>query len=424
MTDEKALNEKVLAGRRIVLCVSASISVYKSISILRNLIKLGAFVSVATTPSTSRFVGSATFSALASEPVYDDLWSNRSSIAHTNLGNNADLVLLAPATASTISKIANGYCDDIVSAVILATPKNTPVVIAPAMHDAMYENFATQKNVESLKDNGYYFVGPQIGELAGGDVGIGRLSDEEVIVKKVVDLLEHMPKKQNVQTSSSSTIKKIVRKKMLVTAGGTREPIDPVRVITNRSSGKMGHCIADAANICGYDVTLVTTSYLDSSDDINRIDVETADEMHDVIMKDLAKFDVVVMAAAVGDVKSKNYSKEKLKREDGIKSIVLVDNIDISSEIMKNMNRDTQLVCFAAETENVLENATKKALKKKPALLVVNDVSRTDSGFNSSTNKVWMGSAPNYDFVEYETLSKEEVAYNIIEQLENRNSVV
>lgn len=123
MTDEKALNEKVLAGRRIVLCVSASISVYKSISILRNLIKLGAFVSVATTPSTSRFVGSATFSALASEPVYDDLWSNRSSIAHTNLGNNADLVLLAPATASTISKIANGYCDDIVSAVILATPK-------------------------------------------------------------------------------------------------------------------------------------------------------------------------------------------------------------------------------------------------------------------------------------------------------------
>ena len=406
MTDEKALNEKVLAGRRIVLCVSASISVYKSISILRNLIKLGAFVSVATTPSTSRFVGSATFSALASEPVYDDLWSNRSSIAHTNLGNNADLVLLAPAT------------------VILATPKNTPVVIAPAMHDAMYENFATQKNVESLKDNGYYFVGPQIGELAGGDVGIGRLSDEEVIVKKVVDLLEHMPKKQNVQTSSSSAIKKIVRKKMLVTAGGTREPIDPVRVITNRSSGKMGHCIADAANICGYDVTLVTTSYLDSSDDINRIDVETADEMHDVIMKDLAKFDVVVMAAAVGDVKSKNYSKEKLKREDGIKSIVLVDNIDISSEIMKNMNRDTQLVCFAAETENVLENATKKALKKKPALLVVNDVSRTDSGFNSSTNKVWMGSAPNYDFVEYETLSKEEVAYNIIEQLENRNSVV
>lgn len=417
----------MLENRKIILCVSASISAYKSVSILRKLKNLGAFVSVCVTPSTSKFVGSATFSALASEPVYDDLWSNRGSIAHTSLGKSADLILVAPASASTISKIANGYCDEIVSATLLATPKQTPVLIAPAMHEEMYENFATQNNIKTLSENGYNFIGPDTGELAGGDIGKGRLSDEDDIVNRVVELLKDTPllgsasrpSKARAGRTLPSSGKIPTGKKMIVTAGGTREPIDPVRVITNRSSGKMGHAIAEMANISGYDVTLITTSALSSSENINRINVETADEMFEKVMSLLAKSDVLVMAAAVGDVKPKKYSPTKLKREAGIKNIELVDNVDISSEVLKNKNEKTKLVCFAAETDNVLENAYKKAIKKQADVLVVNDVSRSDSGFNSDTNKIWLGLKPEYKFKEHETLSKEEAAFEIIEAIES-----
>ncbi|MBP9115166.1 MAG: bifunctional phosphopantothenoylcysteine decarboxylase/phosphopantothenate synthase [Acidimicrobiia bacterium] len=419
--------KEVLYGRKIVLCVTASISAYKSVSILRKLRKLGAFVSVATTPSTKRFIGSPTFSALASEAVFDDLWTNRGSIAHTTLGKSADLILVAPASASIVSKIANGTCDEIVSAILLATPKDTPILLAPAMHEEMYENFATKENIKKLEENGYNFIGPDIGELAGGDIGKGRLSDEEVIVEKVIQLLNDRPLKkfETPETlitgfphvyDAESNVKTLgsIKRKILITAGGTREPIDPVRVITNRSSGKMGHCLAEAALISGYEVILVTTSNLDSSLDILRINVDTADQMNEQVMKYLQVCDVVIMAAAVGDVKPKNYSATKLKRESGITNIEVEDNIDIAGEILKNKKKNTKLVCFAAETNNAIDNAKNKALKKLPDVMVLNDVSRDDSGFNSSTNKIWIGLKPEYDFVEYETMPKEEVAFSIL----------
>jgi len=411
----------VLSGRKIVLCVTGSISAYKSVSILRSLRKLGAHVSVAVTPSVKNFVGDSTFSALASEAVYNNLWDNRGSIAHTSLGRSADLVLVAPASSNTIAKMAGGICNDIVSAILLATPKTTPVLIAPAMHEEMYENFATQKNIAELINNGYYFIGPAEGELAGGDVGLGRLIDEEIIVKKVIELLDGTPLSQGrVRPSDASVAEKqtlTTRPTLIVTAGGTREPIDPVRVITNRSSGKMGTAIAHAALASGYDVTLITTAAIESGEAISRIEVETADQMHEAVMKCLPNADVVIMAAAVGDVKPKNYSSKKLKRENGISDIELVDNVDIALEVQKNKNEKTKLVCFAAETNDVLENAGKKAVKKQADIMVVNDVSRDDSGFNKETNKIWIGVKPDYAFQEYDTLSKDEAAFAIIEAI-------
>lgn len=410
----------VLSGRKIVLCVTGSISAYKSVSILRSLRKLGAHVSVAVTPAVKNFVGDSTFSALASEAVYNDLWDNRGSIAHTSLGKSADLVLVAPASSNTIAKIAGGICNDIVSAILLATPKTTPVLIAPAMHEEMYENFATQKNIGELIENGYHFIGPAEGELAGGDIGLGRLVDEEIIVNRVVELLDGKPLKDLGPSlpASDKPDKCATRPTMIVTAGGTREPIDPVRVITNRSSGKMGTAIAQAALASGYDVTLITTASIETGEAIKRIEVETADQMHEAVMKCLPNADVVIMAAAVGDVKPKNYSSKKLKRENGISNIELVDNIDIALEVQKNKNEKTKLICFAAETNDVLENAGKKAIKKQADIMVVNDVSRSDSGFNKDTNKIWIGVRPDYAFQEYDTLSKEEAAFAIIEAIE------
>ena len=410
----------VLSGRKIVLCVTGSISAYKAVTILRSLRKLGAFVSVAVTPSVQNFVGDATFSALASEPIYNDLWNNRGSIAHTTLGRGADLVLVAPASSNTIAKMAGGICNEIVSAILLATPKTTPVLIAPAMHEEMYENFATQKNITALTENGYHFVGPAEGELAGGDIGLGRLVDEDLIVNRVVELLEGTPLSQGrvapaAQARRGTTLTK--RPTIIVTAGGTREPIDPVRVITNRSSGKMGTAIAHAGLASGYDVTLITTSSIESAAGINRVEVETADQMHEAVMARLENTDVVIMAAAVGDVKPKTYSTKKLKRDEGIKNIELVDNVDIALEISKHKKEKTKLVCFAAETNDVLENAMKKAQKKQPDVMVVNDVSRDDSGFNKETNKIWIGVKPDYAFVEYDTLTKEEAAFMIIETI-------
>ena len=414
-------SDRVLSGRKIVLCVTGSISAYKSVTILRSLRKLGAHVSVAVTPAVKNFVGDSTFSALASEPVFNELWDNRGSIAHTTLGRSADLVLVAPASSNTIAKIAGGICNDIVSAILLATPKTTPILIAPAMHEEMYENFATQQNITALTENGYNFVGPAEGELAGGDSGLGRLIDENIIVNRVIELLkDKVPRSHSAERSDSVILSEVEgskRPKLIVTAGGTREPIDPVRVITNRSSGKMGTAIAQAALASGYDVTLITTAPIETGEAITRIEVETADQMHEAVMKCLPEADVVIMAAAVADVKPKNYSSIKLKREAGIHNIELVDNVDIALEIAKHKSEKTKLVCFAAETNDIIDNATKKAQKKQPDLMVVNDVSRDDSGFNKETNKIWIGSKPEYNFEEYETLSKEAAAFAIIEAI-------
>ncbi len=407
---------KQLEGRRILVCVSASIAAYKSIYVIRELVKNGAHVSVAVTNSTSQFVGNATFSAVASEPVYDDLWSNRGSIAHTQLGKSADLVLVVPATASIIAKMANGIADDIVSASLLCVPKETPIIVAPAMHSEMFEHQATQENISILKQRDIDILGPISGELAGKDSGIGRLVEPSEIVERVIKKVSSIPKHENVEVSVNALAQSFKSKPLfLVTAGGTREPIDPVRVITNRSSGKMGHAIANAALQHGYRVVLITTSNIESAPEIERIDVETANEMLSAVEKHLGEADIVMMTAAVADVAPANPSMTKLKRSEGIKSIDLVDTPDIISEIVANKKSDTFVACFAAESNNVIENAAKKYIDKNVDMLVANDISRSDSGFGCDTNKVWIFSNRSIEPRELELLTKDELAYELLE---------
>ncbi len=422
--------DQPLIGRRILVCVTASIAAYKSVYLVRSLVKLGAHVSVAMTPSASRFVGASTFSAVASEPVFDDLWDNRGSIAHTTLGRTSDLVLVMPATASIIAKSAQGIADDIVSATLLCTPQTTPVIFVPAMHEEMYDNPSTQQNIKELTSRGQHFVGPDEGELAGGDTGRGRLVETDVVVDRVVDILKGLPvqggtlKKPDVapDTLDFSGFHP-GQSVMLVTAGGTREPIDTVRMITNRSTGKMGHAIAQAAMLSGYRVILITTSELKTDPGIERIDVETAKEMHDAVMRYLEQADVVVMSAAVADVTPAQVSDIKLKREKGIESIELTPTPDIIADIVANKAIGTYVVCFGAESEYVLENAAKKFESKKVDMLIANDVSRSDSGFGSDTNKVWIfdheGNSPR----ELDTAPKDVLGFEIVDIIEvNRSS--
>lgn len=422
--------EKPLDGRRILVCVSASIAAYKSVYLIRSLRKLGAFVSVAMTPSTSRFVGAATFSAVASEAAFDDLWDNRGSIAHTSLGRSADIVVVVPATASIIAKMAHGIADEIVSATLLCTPKQTPIVAIPAMHEEMFDNPSTQENITTLRNRSVEFIGPVSGELAGGDVGRGRLIDSEVIVSRIIEIASGIKPKQKDQESEQGQQSQepilnsdaIHQPVMLVTAGGTREPIDPVRVITNRSTGKMGHAIAHAGLLNGYRVILITTSDLDSDPGIERIEVETANEMYDAVIRHLDEANVVVMTAAVADVMPANYSATKLKREAGIESIELVPTKDIVAEIVSRKSKDTYVVCFGAETDYVLENAARKFENKNVDMLVANDVSRNDSGFGKDTNKVWVFDKVGADPIELDTAPKQALAFELVELIDERRA--
>ncbi|HMS24571.1 MAG TPA: bifunctional phosphopantothenoylcysteine decarboxylase/phosphopantothenate--cysteine ligase CoaBC [Acidimicrobiia bacterium] len=422
--------DQPLIGRRILVCVTASIAAYKSVYLVRSLVKLGAHVSVAMTPSASRFVGAATFSAVASEPAFDDLWDNRGSIAHTTLGRTSDLVLVMPATASIIAKSAHGIADDIVSATLLCTPQTTPVVFVPAMHEEMYDNVSTQKNISDLTSRGQYFVGPDDGELAGGDTGRGRLVETDTVIDRVIDMLKDLPFQVlqgptlSVDNSFAGSDPAINQSVMLVTAGGTREPIDTVRVITNRSTGKMGHAIAHAAMLSGYRVILVTTSDLETDPGIERVEVETAQEMHDAVMRYLEQADVVVMSAAVADVTPAQVSEIKLKREKGIESIELIPTPDIIADIVANKAIGTYVVCFGAESEYVLENAAKKFESKKVDMLIANDVSRSDSGFGSDTNKIWIFDHAGHSPRELDTAPKDVLGFEIVELIDtNRSSI-
>ncbi len=415
--------DQPLKGFKVLVCVSASISAYKSVYLVRTLRKLGAFVSVAITPSTKRFVGSATFSALASEPVFDDLWDNRGAIAHTTLGKTSDFVIVYPATASTIAKIANGLADDIVSSTLLCTPQSTPVIIAPAMHEEMYDNLRTQENIDKLKNSGAKIIGPELGELAGGDSGRGRLSEAEKIIEEVLTTLKDAIPVNNIDEEVKFETQNMTNSPVfLITAGGTREPIDTVRVIANRSSGKMGHALANAANACGYKVILITSSELDCDQEIERHDVETSDEMYDCVIENLDRANVVVMAAAVSDFKPDKVLTQKLKRKDLIGSIDLVPTIDILEAVVAKKNQQTFVVGFAAESENVIENATQKFKSKNVDMLIANDISNVESKFGSDSNEVWVFDRDQTLPVKLDVQSKQVLAFEIIDMIDKKRS--
>lgn len=362
----------ILKNKKITLCVCGSISAYKSVSLASEWVQSGADVKVLMTKSAQNFVGKATFEGITHNKVLDDLWDSESdlNIDHLDIAKNSDLIVVAPITANMISKISQGASDDLISTTLIATEK--PIIIAPAMDGNMYDHFSVSKNIELLKKNGIIVLDPESGYLASGSIGKGRLKNLDEItseVKRVLTITDDLKGKN-----------------ILITAGGTREPIDAVRYIGNRSSGKMGHSLAEICLERGANVTLVTTSNILVPKGIKKISVVTADEMKKEVISRLDSIDCVIMAAAVADFKAKNINEKKIKKENiDVMTLDLIRNDDIL-----NLLRESKCIKigFAAETENHQKFGLDKLKNKNLDMIIINDVSNKQIGFESDYNQV------------------------------------
>ncbi len=363
-----------LTGKRIVLGVSGGISAYKAIEVCRRLVDAGAYVVPILTENAERFVGKVTFSALASEPVHTSLWDDWSGpIPHTKFGQEADLILVCPATARVIGSYAAGISDDLLTNTLIAT--RAPVVVCPAMHTEMWENPAIADNIALLRRRGTYIVAPEEGRLAGGDIGKGRLAAPATIVQAVVDVLH--PSDLD-----------LTGLRVLVTAGGTRERLDPVRFIGNRSTGKQGYAFVEVARSAGADVELITTVDLPVPAGVDVVRVDTAAEMHQAVLAGSERADIVVMAAAVADFRPADPSDIKIKKSGGVPTLSLERTTDILADIGSRKRPGQQLVGFAAETNDLLANAERKLASKGADFIIANDVSAPGAGFGHDTNIV------------------------------------
>jgi phosphopantothenoylcysteine decarboxylase/phosphopantothenate--cysteine ligase len=364
---------EVLQGRRVVLGVSGGIAAYKAVELCRRLVDAGAHVAPVLTPDATRFVGTVTFSALASEPARTSLWDSPEPIPHTRLGRSADVVVVAPATARVIGAYAAGISDDLLLATLLAT--RAPVVVCPAMHTEMWEHPAVQDNIAALSRRGVAIVPPGVGRLAGGDMGAGRLAEIDDILAAV--------------TAAVARGRDLVGRSVLVTAGGTREALDAVRVITNRSSGKQGYAIAAEAAARGARVTLVTTTDRPVPPGVESVvHVASAADMEAAVVPRAGDADIVVMAAAVADFRPAAPAAAKLKKEDGIPTVVLEPTHDFLVDLGKAKPTGQVLIGFAAETDDVEGNALRKLRAKGLDLIVANDVGAPGAGFEHDTNQV------------------------------------
>ena len=366
-----------LRGKHIVLCVSGGIAAYKAVELCRLLVDAGAYVAPVMTADAEHFIGKTTLSALASEPVHTTLWDDANPIPHTRLAQRADLIVVAPATARVIGSYAAGISSDFLTATLIAT--RAPVLVCPAMHTEMWEHASVQENIATLRRRGVNILEPETGRLAGGDVGAGRLAEPQRIFTEVEQLL---------------TPGDLYGAHVVVTAGGTREPIDAVRVIANRSTGKQGYAIAIEAVARGAKVTLISTADLPTPFGVNLVQVETAQQMMDAVNAEAKSADVVVMAAAVADVRPVRVATHKLKKDplsgqiDDLGAIELEATPDILAGLGKNKPAGQLLVGFAAETENLIANAQSKLERKGADLIVANDVSQDGVGFAHATNAV------------------------------------
>lgn len=402
-----------LAGKRIVLGVTGGIAAYKAVELCRRLVDAGAHVVPVMTEGAERFVGRVTFSALASEPVQTSLWESEgatSAIPHTKLGQNADLVVVAPATARLIAAYATGLSTDLLTNTLLAT--RAPVVVCPAMHTEMWEHAAVQQNIATLKARGVHIVEPESGRLAGGDVGAGRLAAPEVIVAVIEQVL--------------GAAGDLAGLHVVVSAGGTREPIDAVRVIANRSSGKQGYALAAEAAARGARVTLVSTVHptLPVPPGVEVHEVETALEMQSAMRKHAKGAQVVIMAAAVADFRPVvGDTGSKHKKASGVPQLVLEPTADILAGLGEVKPKGQVLVGFAAETDDLLANARRKLTAKNLDLVVANDVSQPGVGFQHDTNAVTLihadGSATNVALTDKKAVAKA-VVDTVVEILKNR----
>lgn len=386
----------MLSGRRIVLGISGGVAAYKAAYLARRLGEAGAEVRCVMTEASREFIGPQTLAAITGDHPIVGFFDEAEVSPHTELGQWAQAMVIAPATAATIAKLATGLSDNALIATALAT--EAPLLIAPAMHSEMWNNAATQRNISQLRQDGVAVVGPAAGALAGGDTGIGRMVEPDEIVKALTGILTG----------------DLLGWSVLVTAGGTREVIDPVRYIGNRSSGKMGNAIAVEAASRGAHVTLITAAPAPTMTGVEVIAVETAEEMAEAAWSRAPGTDVAVMAAAVADFRPRSPKDNKLRRRDGVPSIELEPTPDILAGIAA-MDQPPFLVGFAAEAGS-LDGALDKATSKGVDLLVGNDVAKTGSGFGTDTNEVTLytseGSAETWPL-----LTKREVAQRLWDKI-------
>lgn len=358
----------------VVIGVSGGVAVYKALEVISRLRKKDIEVRVIMTESAQKFVTPLSFQSLSQNMVTTDMFDEPKAweIQHISLAKKADLMLVLPATANIIGKVANGIADDMLSTTIMAT--KAPVVFAPAMNTNMYENPIVQNNIEKLKSFGYEFIEPASGRLACGDVGAGKLADVEDIYGFVLKTLY--------KTSD------LEGKKVLITAGPTISPIDPVRFITNRSTGKMGYAIAEEARNRGAEVTLISgPTNIKPPYGVKTIKISTNEEMKDEVLKYFDETDIVIKSAAVADYKTLTYSEQKIKKGEGNLNLEFTRDSDILS-ILGEKKTSQILVGFAAESNNLEENATRKLIKKNLDLIVGNDITAKETGFGSDDNKV------------------------------------
>jgi phosphopantothenoylcysteine decarboxylase/phosphopantothenate--cysteine ligase len=391
----------MLANKTIVLGITGSIAAYKAADIASKLNQAGARVETIMTEAATKFISPLTIRALTHRSVVTTMWDTTSeySVEHVSLAEAADVVLIAPATANAIAKLAVGIADDMLSATVLAT--EAPVVVAPAMNVNMFQNPITQENLDKLKARGFTFVGPGYGRLATGKMGVGRLVEVEEIIAAVGQALGK---------GGDLTGKKIV-----VTAGGTQEAIDPVRYISNRSSGKMGYAVAEAARDRGAEVILVAApTALADPTGVEVIHIQSAAQMKEAVVKATAKTDALIMAAAVADYRARSEAGQKIKKEAGSAgmNLELVKTPDILAELKGSFVK----VGFAAETEDLVENARKKLESKELDLIAANDVTSPDSGFGTDTNKVTLISRDGRE-EDLPLMSKREVAERILDRV-------
>ena len=396
-----------VSGRFVVLAVTGSIAVYKMVELARRMVQAGATVQVVMTKSAAEFVTPLTFQALTHRPVEIEMFTmqDERSAGHVAMGRQADVVVVAPATAHVLARLAHGFSDDLIATTVLAT--SAPVIVAPAMETHMWQHPATQANVAALRARGVRVIDPETGPLASGDIGPGRLASLERIEAEIDDAL--------------GLSQGLAGRSVVVTAGPTLEAVDPVRFISNRSSGKMGYAIAAAARDAGADVTLITgPTALVAPAGVRTFPVESADDMKDAILAHLPRADAVIMAAAVADYRPIERATKKMKKKDlgNEMKIRLIENPDLLKAIVAARRPGTIVIGFKAETGDATGEASRMLRDKKLDLVVANDVAAPQSGFGSDDDQVAFVSADGVE--QLPLLKKTEVARRLVEKLAER----
>jgi len=417
MTDITA--QENFSGKRVALAVSGGIAAYKAIEILRGLQRAGCEVRIAMTRHACEFIQPLTFRALSGSYVVVDDYApdNPDPIAHITFSQTVDLFIVAPATANLLAKFANGVADDFVTSTYLAC--TSPVLIAPAMNTTMWEHPATRRNIETLRSDGVQIVEPDEGEMACRTIGPGRLSEPDIIVAAALEILRKDETKKLINDEAGDfTAKDLSGENILVTAGATREPIDPVRFISNRSSGRMGFALAEAARNRGAQVTVIAgVAGVTPPDGVHVIHVSSAAEMRDAVAEEIGDATIFIAAAAVSDYRVKQQSKTKIKKSDAELQLKLERTADILGEVARSRRKGQLIVGFAAETNDLIANAREKLRSKGLDAIIANDVSREGMGFDSENNAVFILLRDDPAPIELPLMPKSEVAHRILDRI-------